>query len=87
MPGLSCFASFSLVSVSEGYFLVLVLRLLTVVVSLVAEGGLWGTVSVAVVHGLSCPGACGIFLDQGTNLCLLHWQADSLPLSHQGGPK
>ena len=26
---------------------------------------------------------CGIFLDQGWNLCLLHWQADSLPLSHQ----
>ena len=24
----------------------------------------------------------GIFLDQGSNLCLLHWQADSLPLSH-----
>ena len=24
-----------------------------------------------------------IFLTQGLNLCLLHWQADSLPLSHQ----
>ena len=23
---------------------------------------------------------------QGSNLCLLHWQADSLPLSHQGRP-
>ena len=23
---------------------------------------------------------------QGSNLCLLHWQADSLPLSHQGSP-
>ena len=30
--------------------------------------------------------ACGIFLDQGSNLCLLHWQADSLPLGHQGSP-
>ena len=30
--------------------------------------------------------ACGIFLDQGLNLCLLYWQADSLPLSHQGSP-
>ena len=29
---------------------------------------------------------CGIFLDQGSNPCLLHWQADSLPLSHQGSP-
>ena len=26
----------------------------------------------------------GIFLDQGLNLCLLHWHADSLPLNHQG---
>ena len=25
--------------------------------------------------------ACGIFLGQGANLCLLHWQVDSLPLS------
>ena len=28
----------------------------------------------------------GIFLDQGSNLCLLRWQVDSLPLSHQGSP-
>ena len=27
-----------------------------------------------------------IFPDQGSNLCLLDWQADSLPLSHQGIP-
>ena len=26
----------------------------------------------------------GIFLSQGSNPCLLHWQADSLPLSHLG---
>ena len=25
----------------------------------------------------------GIFLNQGLNLCLLHWQANSIPLSHQ----
>ena len=24
----------------------------------------------------------GVFLDQGLNLCLLHWQAGFLPLSH-----
>ena len=35
-------------------------------------------------HGLSCSGACGIFSDQGSNPCLLYWQADSLPLSHEG---
>ena len=28
----------------------------------------------------------GIFLTQGSNPCLLHWQVDSLPLSHQGSP-
>ena len=28
----------------------------------------------------------GIFLAQGSNLHLLHWQEDSLPLSHQGSP-
>ena len=32
--------------------------------------------SVVVVHGLSCPTPCGIFPDQGSNPCLLHWQAD-----------
>ena len=30
--------------------------------------------------------ACGIFPDQGSNPCFLHWQVDSLPLSHQGNP-
>ena len=29
----------------------------------------------------------GIFPTQGLNLRLLHWQADSLPLSHQGNPQ
>ena len=74
-------------------------RLFIAVASLVAPHGLWGrkasvvaalrlwsTGSVVVVHGLSCSAACGIFLDQRSNLCLLHWQADSLPLSHQRSP-
>ena len=30
--------------------------------------------------------ACGIFQNQGLNPCLLHWQVDSLPMSHQGSP-
>ena len=42
--------------------------------------------SVVVAHGLSCSAACGIFPDQGSNLCPLHWQADSQPLCHQGSP-
>ena len=32
------------------------------------------TGSVLVAHGLSCSTARGIFLDQGSNLSLLHWQ-------------
>ena len=40
--------------------------------------------SVVVAHGLSCSAACGIFPDQGSNPCPLHWQADSQPLRHQG---
>ena len=42
--------------------------------------------SVVVAHGPSCPAACGIFPDQGSNPCPLHWQADSQPLRHQGSP-
>ena len=33
--------------------------------------------SVVVTHGLSCSMACGIFTDQGSNSCPLHWQAYS----------
>ena len=33
--------------------------------------------SIVVVHRLSCFKACGIFLNQRLNLCLLHWQEDS----------
>ena len=43
--------------------------------------------SVAVVHKLSFYATCGTFPGQGSNLCLLYWQVDSLPLSHQGSPK
>ena len=43
--------------------------------------------SVVVAHGPSCSAACGIFPDQGSNPCALHWQADSQPLRHQGSPR
>ena len=46
-----------------------------------------GVSSVVVAHGLSSSAACGIFLDQGSNPCPLHWQVDSQPQCHQGGPK
>ena len=42
--------------------------------------------SVIVAHGPSCSAARGIFPDQGSNPCPLHWQADSQPLRHQGSP-
>ena len=50
---------------------------------------LWGSRhagSVVVAHRPSRSAACGIFPDQGSNPCPLHWQADSQPLSHQGSP-
>ena len=43
--------------------------------------------SAVVAHGPSCSVACGILPDQGSNLCPLHWQADSQPLCHQGSPR
>ena len=46
----------------------------------------WSTASIAVASRPSGPAACGIFPDQGLNPWLLHWQMDSLPLSHQGSP-
>ena len=42
--------------------------------------------SVVVAYGPSCSAARGIFPDQGSNPCPLHWQADSQPLRHQGSP-
>ena len=36
--------------------------------------------SVVVVHGLRCSLRCGVFPDQGSDSCPLHWQMDSLPL-------
>ena len=42
--------------------------------------------SAIVAHGPSRSATCGIFPDQGSNPCPLHWQADSQPLRHQGSP-
>ena len=42
--------------------------------------------SAVMAHGLSGPAECGIFLDQGSNPCPMHWQEDSLPLGHQESP-
>ena len=88
---LPCLMDFSLVAVGRGYSLVAVSGLLTAVASCCraqALGwagfhscGIW--TQVVLAPRLSCSAACGIFLDQGSNP---QFQADSLPLSHQGSP-
>ena len=85
MLGLRYCVGFSLVAESEGSSLIAVHRLLTAGASParglqelrhmgsgVAAPTLQSMGSAAVAHGLSCSVACGIFPDQGSNLCLLH---------------
>ena len=48
-----------------------------IVVASPVEGHRHWAFSVVVAQGLSCRKACGIFPDQGSNLCPLHGQADS----------
>ena len=64
-------------------------RALGVRASVVAARGLSSCGSRALEHRLSSCGtrACGIFPDQGSNPCPLHWQADSQPLRHRGSPR
>ena len=52
--------------------------------SVVTSCGLQSVASVVVMHGLSCPAACGISPEQELNSHLLHWQAVFKPLDHQG---
>ena len=55
--------------------------------SFAAEHGLRGAqASVPVAFGLSCPEARGIFLGQGWNLCPVHGQVDSYPLTTREVP-
>ena len=55
--------------------------------SAVVARGLQSTGSAVVAHRLHCSAARGIFPDQGSNLCPLHWQTDAQPLCHQGSPE
>ena len=67
------------------YPLVVVHGLLTTVASLVAEHRLWGQrASVVVMHGLSCPEACGILPNQGLNPCINRWILNHCTPDHQG---
>ena len=67
---LHCCTWLSLVAAIASYCLAAMHRLLIAVASLVA------------VHRRSCSVAYEIFLNQGLNLCPLHWQVDSQPLNH-----
>ena len=54
---------------------------------LLRSTGSRGAGSVVTAHGPRCSAAHGIFPDQGSNPCPLHWQADSQPLCHHGSPR
>ena len=76
--GLRCCARAFSSCGKRGLLFVAVSGLLTAAASLVAELQAPGAqASVVVAHELSCSAACGIFLDQGSKPCPLHWQGDS----------
>ena len=83
LSGVHCPVVISLGAMSKGY------SCCGAQASLVEEQGLQGerasevavlgpqsTDLIIVAPGFSCSPACGIVPDQGSNLCLLHWQAD-----------
>ena len=94
MLSLCCWAGFALAVVSGGQLLAMMCWLLLVATAPVVDTcpgvckphQLHHMGSVAEAHGLSCSLVCGIFPDQRWNLGLLHWQADSLPLSQEESP-
>ena len=52
--------------------------------SAVVSPELWSTGLVVVAHKLGWSAACGFFMGQGWNPCLLHWQPVSSSQSHIG---
>ena len=86
----------------QGLLFVAVRERLIGVVPLLAEYGLegaqvahglrgggvcaWSAGSAAVLPKLSRHTAYGVFLDQGLNLCLPHWQSEFQPLAHLRSP-
>ena len=81
MLGLLCCTDFSLVSECRDSSLVVVHGLLIAVASFVAEHvgsvaeapGFKSICSIVVARGLCCSTVCGIFLNQGSNPCPIHW--------------
>ena len=78
--------SLPLAAANRGYSLVAVQRLLVAAASRCRAWALVTWASVVLAFRPSCPTACGIFLDQGLNLCPLHWQMNSSPLDHEASP-
>ena len=85
----------SLAVVSRGHSLAAVGRPLTSLASLLWSSGSGNRLSSCNPQApgrrlsslplrLSCSVACRVFPGQGSNLCLLHWQVDCLPLSTAG---
>ena len=75
-PSLLC-AGFSVVVVSKGYSPLQWAGFPLQCFSCCGAQPLGSEASVVVANGLSCPTAHGIFPDQGSNLCPLHWKVDS----------
>ena len=74
----------SLVAASRGYFSLRYVGFSLRWLLLLGSTGSRYVGSVVVTHELSCSVACGIFLNQVSNPCPLHWQVDFQPLDHQG---
>ena len=86
-----CCCAFSVVAVSRDYsslqsggFSCCKVQALGNMGLVAAVPGLQSVGSIVAAHRLSGSVARGIIPDQELNLCLLHWQADPLPLRHQG---
>ena len=74
--GLIAAGRLSLVASSGSFSLVVFQHLL--IVSSLAEHGLWGAWGAeGVACRLGCSAACGMFPDQELSSCLLRWQADA----------
>ena len=67
----------SLAAASAGYSLVITHGPLAARAARVAEAWLQNAGSLVAACGHSCSSACGSFPGWGSNLCPLHWQADS----------
>lgn len=54
--------------------------------SVLVASVLWSAHSTLAAHRFSCPAACGIVSDWGSDPWLLHQLVDPEPLSHLGSP-